>query len=198
MYPWVLFLSVVLMFFIVSPMHKRLGKPRSAAVAAISALVLFLVPYILLLAGVWPEVGSPLSTTLYFSLLLVANTMGIVVMVSASSMIAEIVEAYLERTGKRAEGAFYSGNWLVQKCATGVGIFLTGQIIRASELPSDAQPGAVPADVITDIVLLYGGLSIILAFISAYWLGRFPIGREEHEARVAAMQSAQAETRGAS
>lgn len=191
LYPVVLFLSVILMFFIVSPMHKHLGKPKSAATGALSALVLFLVPYVLLLAGLWPQVGSTASTALYFAFLLVANTMGIVVMISASSMIAEIVEAYLERTGKRAEGAFYSGNWLVQKCATGLGIFLTGQIIAASQLSSDAEPGAVPQEVITDIILFYGGLSIVLALLSAYWLGRFPIDRAEHEARVAALQGSQ-------
>lgn len=186
-YPVVLFLSVVLMFFIVSPMHKRLGKPRSAMVAALTSLALFLTPYVLLLGGAWPEIGTGLSTTLYFAFLLLANTMGIVVMISASSMIAEIVEAYLERTGRRAEGAFYSGNWLVQKCATGFGIFLTGQIIAFSQLPNDADPGAVEWEVILDIILMYGGISIVLALFAAFWLGRFPITREEHEARVAGL-----------
>lgn len=193
----VLFLSVVLMFFIVSPLHRRLGKPRSAAVGAIGALVVMLVPYILLLTGVWPEVGTTTSTALYFAFLLLGNTLGIVVMISASSMIAEIVEAHLERTGKRAEGAFYSGNWLVQKCATGLGIFLTGQIISLSQLPRDAAPGEVGFEVISDIVLMYGGGSIVLALVAAYWLGRFPITREEHEARVAAAAAIREQTRSA-
>ena len=189
-YPGVLFLSVVLMFFIVSPMHRRLGKPKSAAVAVLSALVLFLVPYVLLLAGIWLQVGTWPSTLLYLGLHLLANTMGIVVMISASSMIAEIVEAYLEKTGRRAEGAFYSGNWLVQKCATGLGIFMTGQIIAASQLPFDSQPGDVPESIITHMILLYCGAAMVLAIFAAYWLGRFPIGREEHEARLAVLDAA--------
>ena len=179
------------MFFIVSPMHKKLGKPRSAAISAIVSLVFFLAPYVLLFSGYWPEVGTPQSTSLYFVLLILANTMAIVVMISASSMIAEIVEAYQERTGRRAEGAFYSGNWLVQKCATGLGIFMTGQIIAASQLSTDARPGDVPQEVIFDIVWMYGAVTIVLVAIAAYWLGRFPINREEHEARVAAMAAAQ-------
>lgn len=187
LYPVILFVSVVMMFFIVSPLHRRLGKPRSATIAALSSLLLFLTPYALLLSGLWPTLGSLESTALYFGFLLLANTMGIVVMISASSMIAEIVEAYLERTGRRAEGAFYSGNWLVQKCATGLGIFLTGQIIAFSQLSTNAEPGDVPAEVIRDIILLYGGIAIALALVAAYWLGRFPINREDHEARLAAM-----------
>ena len=111
-------------------------------------------------------------------------------MISASSMIAEIVEAYLEKTGRRAEGAFYSGNWLVQKCATGLGIFLTGQIVAISQLPAAAQPGEVQAPIIANMILLYCGAATVLAVVAAYWLGRFPIGREEHEARLSALDAA--------
>ncbi|WP_336987181.1 MFS transporter [Altererythrobacter aquiaggeris] len=189
-YPVVLFVSVVMMFFIVGPMHKRLGKPMSAAVAAIAALVITFIPYGLLLSGFWPQPGSLESTISLYAFLIFGNMFGVVVMISASSMIAEIVEAFEERTGRRSEGAFYSGNWLVQKCATGLGIFLTGQVISISQLSTDASPGTVPDNVISTLVLLYGGASLVLAIIAAFWLGRFPIDRAEHEARIAAMNSA--------
>ncbi len=190
LYPVALFASVILMFFVVGPMHRRFGKPQSAAIGAIGAVILGMSPYLLLYLGLWPTPGTILSTTLYFASLILANTLGVTVMISASSMIAEIVEAYLERTGKRAEGSFYSGNWLVQKCATGVGIFLSGQIIAASQLVTDARPGSVPQGVIDEMILLYAGATTVLALIAAFWLGRFPIGRAEHEARVAAMKQA--------
>ena len=189
-YPAILFLSVILMFFVVGPLHRRLGKPRSAAWSSIAAVIFMLIPYLLHLAGIWPAAGSTASTVGYYAFLLVANTSGIVTMISGSSMIAEIVEAFQERTGRRAEGSFYSGNWFVQKCATGVGIFLTGQIVAFSGLPTDAAQGAVPDAVLTRMILLYGGVSVVLAILAAYWLARFPITREEHEARVRAMDLA--------
>lgn len=189
-YPVALFLSVVMMFFVVGPMHRRLGKPASAAWSVIVALVITFIPYGLLLLGSWPEVGSIASTGLLYLFLILGNCFGIVVMISASSMIAEIVELHLEKTGNRSEGAFYSGNWLVQKCATGVGIFLTGQIIAISQLSTDADPSSVPQQVIADIILLYGGGSILLALIAAYWLGRFPISRHDHETRLATLHAA--------
>ena len=114
-YPLILFLSVLLMFNIVGPMHDRFGKPKSAAIGAIASTVLVVIPYASLLLGIWPAPGSLASFGLISVFLIIGNALGVVVMVSASSMIAEIVEAYLERTGVRAEGAFYSGNWLVQK-----------------------------------------------------------------------------------
>ncbi len=183
-YPIMLFASVVLMFFIVGPMHARFGKARSATIGALGSVAIGLTPFALLLVGFWPQVGSTQSTLTLFAFLLFGNTLGVVMMVSATSMIAEIVEAFEERTHRRAEGAFYSGNWLIQKCATGAGIFATGLIISASGLQTDASPGTVPQDVISLIIILFGGATIVMAGIAAYWLGSFPISREQHEDRL--------------
>ncbi len=189
-FPIILFLSVILMFFIVGPMHRRWGKPRSAVIGALGSLSVILVPFGLYLADLWPTVGTPLSAALFYGFLLVSNTLGVVVMISGSSMIAEIVEAYQERTGRRAEGSFYSGNWFVQKCATGGGILLGGQVIALSNLPARASPDAVSQEVVTQIILLYCGSITVLGLIAAYWLGRFPIDRAQHEARLAALDAA--------
>ena len=105
-------------------------------------------------------------------------------------MIAEIVEAFEERTGRRAEGSFYSGNWLVQKCATGFGAALTGQIIAISQLEQGADPTSVPASVLSTMIISFAVATIVLALFAAYWLGRFPITKEEHEARVEARDAA--------
>ena len=189
-YPIALFVSVVIMFFVVGPMHRHWGKAKSAVIGSIVAMVLALAPYALFIGGFWPAPGSVQSTALVFAFLVVANLFGIVVMISGSSMIAEIVEAYQERTGRRAEGSFYSGNWFVQKCATGVGILLTGQIINLAGMPEGATPGEVPFEILRDMLLLYGAVTIVLAFTAAYWLGRFPIDRAQHEARLKALDAA--------
>jgi GPH family glycoside/pentoside/hexuronide:cation symporter len=183
-YPLVLFASVVLMFVIVGPLHRRLGKARTAAISAVAAALIGLVPYTLLLSGAWWAPGSTASTAGYYAFILFANSFGIVSLVSATSMMAEVVEAFEERTGRRAEGSFYSGNWLIQKCATGAGIFITGQIIAIAGLATNAAPGSVPPQVISTLVLCFGGVGVTLALVSAFWLARFPISREQHEARL--------------
>lgn len=189
-FPLVLFLSVIAMFFIVGPMHRKWGKPKSAVIGSIGSVCVILIPYVLYLLGSWPETGTPQSAIMFYGFLLVSNTLGVVVMISGSSMIAEIVEAFQERSGRRAEGSFYSGNWFVQKCATGGGILLGGQVINLSRLSAHATPDSVPEEVITQIILLYGGAIAVLALIAAYWLGRFPIDRAQHEARLAALDAA--------
>jgi GPH family glycoside/pentoside/hexuronide:cation symporter len=150
----------------------------------IAGTMLGMVPFVLLLSGLWPAPGSAASAALYYAFALVATGLGIISLVSATSMIAEIVEAFEERTGRRAEGSFYSGNWLVQKCATGAGIFLSGQIIAFSQLAPEAAPGTVPPEVLTRLLLCYGGAMLSLAVVSAFWLARFPISRAEHEERI--------------
>ncbi|AOL22724.1 glycoside/pentoside/hexuronide:cation symporter, GPH family [Erythrobacter litoralis] len=185
-YPLVLGASVVLMFLLVGPLHKRFGKPASAAGGAIAALAIIAVPYSLFLLGAWPEVGGTPSTVMVMAFFLFANTAGIVSIISATSMVAEIVEAFEERTGKRAEATFYSGNWLVQKCATGGGIMLTGLVISLIGLEPGTPQAEVEAGVTAELALLYLGALALLTVVSAFWLARFPITREQHEARVAA------------
>ncbi len=184
LYPLVLFASVVAMFLIIGPLHRRFGKTATAAAAAPLAAVAGLAPYLLFLLGTWPTPGTYASSLSFYAFLLVGNTLAVVSAVSATSMIAEIVESFEERSGRRAEGAFYSGNWLIQKCATGLGIFLTGQIIAFSQLPANAAPGAVSQDVLFRLVAAFGAAAIVLALVSAWWLSRFPISRAEHDARL--------------
>lgn len=189
-YPFVLFASVVIVFLTLSGLHRRFGKPQVATVTTILSMVFWLTPYGLRLIGLWPEVGSTMSTALLFGFVLVSNSFGVMVMVSASSMVAEIVEAFEEKTGRRAEGSFYSGNWFVQKCATGLGILTAGLIVSISALPSDAQPGEVAAPIIDSLIIQYCLMVIVTGLFSAFWLARFPIRREDHEARLAALDSA--------
>ena len=184
LYPLVLFASVVLMFVMIGPLHRRFGKARSAALAMIAGTAIGITPFALLYLGAWPQPGSSASTALFYGFVLFANSLGIISLVSATSMIAEIVEAFEERTGRRAEGSFYSGNWLVQKCATGAGIFASGQIIAFSQLQTNAAPGSVPQAVLDTLVLSYCGAILVLAVIAAWWLVRFPISRDDHEARI--------------
>jgi len=183
-FPLVLFGAVVLMFVTIGPLHRRFGKAKAAGLGMIVGTVLGMVPYTLLIVGFWPAPGSVTSAAMFFCFAMIATGLGIISLVSATSMIAEIVEAFEERTGRRAEGSFYSGNWLVQKCATGAGIFLSGQIIAFSQLAPDAVPGNVPQGVLTSLLLSYGSAMLLLAVVSAWWLARFPITREEHEERV--------------
>jgi glycoside/pentoside/hexuronide:cation symporter, GPH family len=154
-------------------------------------------PYLLLLGGLWPETGSVLSTTLFMIFTVTANTAGVVAIISATSMVAEIVEAFEERTGKRAEGTFYAGNWLIQKSATGGGILLTSLIVQAIGLEPGTTQAAVAPEVVTKLAIAYPLVTAVLALTAAYWIARFPISQADHEARVAARLARERQPAGA-
>ena len=70
----------------------RFCKPRTAICALLSRIVLYPIPYILLLAGFWPEMSSWLSLACY-SAFIVAEVVGLVVgNVLLDSMMADVVE----------------------------------------------------------------------------------------------------------
>jgi len=186
LYPLALGLSVVAMFLLVGPLHRRFGKPLSGAGGALAALAIAGTPYVLYLIGFWPQTGGALSTSLFMAFMVTANTAGVVSIISATSMVAEIIEAFEERTGKRAEGTFYAGNWLIQKSATGGGILLTSLIVETIGLEPGTAQAAVAPDVVANLALAYLLVTAVLAVTAAFWLARFPITRADHEARIAA------------
>lgn len=185
LYPLVLFFSVVMVFISLNALHRKFGKARTGGATTLVSMTFWLIPYGLRYVGWWPELGTTESAICLFVFVFISNAAGVGAVISATSMVAEIVEAFEEKTGRRAEGSFYAGNWLVQKSATGVGIMLAGVMLSLSAFPIGNAPGDVPTNVIFALVAMYCLAVFVLGMTSAFWLNRFPIGKAEHEARVA-------------
>lgn len=190
LYPLVLFGSVLGCFLTVGAMHRRWGKRATAVTAIMIAAAVWIVPFAVRAAGFWPPLGTSLATTLLFACFSLSNLFGIAALISVSSMVADVVEASEEKTGRRSEGAFFAGNFLMQKCATGLGIFVTGQLLAFAGMPAKAQPGMVDETVIIKLSVSYSFVLVVLAMGAATVLRRFPISRAEHEGRLAVLAAA--------
>ena len=189
-YPWVLFLSVVVCFLTLGAMHKRWGKRDTAAATALIGAVFWVLPFFLRWQGLWPHEGTSASTIPLFALFFLSNWFSVAAMISASSMVADVVEASEEKTGRRSEGAFFAGNMFMAKCATGLGIFATGMMLSFAGLPEKAKPGEVDPAIINTLSLTYAAVVSVFAVLIALVLRRFPITRADHEARLAALAAA--------
>lgn len=187
--PWMLFLSVIASFLLVAPLHRKFGKRETAIVAGLVSLAFWVTPFLLLFAGFWPPVGSTASTGLLFGMIFVSNVNAVIVMVSGQSMLADVVEASFEQTGRRTEGVFAAGWMFVQKCATAIGIGTTGLLISWSGLPRKAIPGQVDGIVIDRLTLAYCLLVTLAVIFSTLLFRRFPITRDDHEARLAKLHA---------
>lgn len=189
LYPIMLFCSVVGSFFLVSPLTRRFGKRPVAIIAGIVGLLFWTLPFILLLLGYWPETGSMQSTIWVFAAAFCANLGFVIMMITAQSMVADIVEASQEETGRRAEGVFSAGWFFTQKCGTAAGILICGLIVQLSGLPAKAVPGAVSWTIIEKFVFSYCLIIAVLAIISTLIMSRFPISRDDHKARLEKISS---------
>jgi glycoside/pentoside/hexuronide:cation symporter, GPH family len=189
-YPWLLFGSVIVAFFLVAHFNKNHGKRETAFGGIFVNAGFWLMPFLLFLAGFWPAVGTNLSTGMVFAFFFVANCAGVVVQISIASMIADVVEASEEQTGRRSEGLLYAGNLFVQKCATGAGILISGLIISWAGLPEKADPATVAAPVIDSLVIGYISVVVLLGLGVIWRIRKFPISRSDHEERVAKLAAA--------
>lgn len=183
-YPWFLFFSVIGSFFLVQPLTKRFGKRPVAMVAGVIGLLFWSAPFVLRLVGLWPEVGSTQSTAQVFGFAFCSNISSVITMITAASMVADIVEASEIETGRRTEGIFSAGWLFTQKCGTGLGIFASGLIVDLSGLSPKSDPASVATGVIDQLTIFYVIMIAVLAVISTLIFSRFPINRADHEERV--------------
>jgi glycoside/pentoside/hexuronide:cation symporter, GPH family len=185
--PGMLIASVVIAFLMVAPLHRRFGKRETAIVAGLIGLAFWIAPFAFRLAGWWPVAGSADAIGVLFAFVGVANVAAVIVMISAQSMLADVVEASQIETGRRTEGIFAAGWMFVQKCGTALGIGVTGLLISWSGLPKKAIPGQVDGAVIDKLTIAYCLIVIVAAVFSTLIFSRFPISRADHEARVRAL-----------
>jgi GPH family glycoside/pentoside/hexuronide:cation symporter len=172
-------------FLTVGPIAHRLGKARAAALLSIMAASLNMTPYALRLIGAFPDAGTPALLPMFLAFATIGTASGIGAMILGASMMSDVVEASEETTGRREEGLFFAGALFMQKCSSGVGIFLAGLILAAAAFPKNAQAGAVPESILDGYTLMLVIVQVALAGLAALAFLRFPFGRAEHEARLA-------------
>ncbi len=180
----------------VGPLAHALGKKAAAAVLTFLGAAINLAPYALRLLGLFPEPGSPVLLPTFLVFVTIGTAMGVGAMILGASMMSDVVEASEERTGRREEGLFFAGALFMQKCSGGIGIFVTGLILAAADFPDNARPGAVSESVLDSYTLSMIAVQLALAAGAAVAFLRFPFGKAEHEARLAKLAVAAAESGG--
>ncbi|MFZ5748017.1 MAG: MFS transporter [Pseudomonadota bacterium] len=180
----VLFIGALAAFVIAPWCGRRFGKPRAAALATALAAMLLTLPYALRLAGVFPQPGDAALLPLLFAIYICNTTCTVAATMLGASMMADVVEHSEVETGRRSEGVFFAGAFFVQKCTSGIGIFMTSLILQMAGLSETMRPGDVGAATVDRLTILYCGIYLCFGFIAALLYRRFPFGRDEHEARV--------------
>ena len=189
-YVFLLFGTMIAAFILVAPISAKLGKRDGAIVAGAVALLVNSGIYFAWIEGVFPGLPGKPSVATMFALVFVSNTFSIILMILSSSMMADVVEASQSETGRRSEGLFFAGYFFMQKCATGIGIFVAGLILSLAAFPANAKPGEVGGDVLGNLALGYALAVLVIGTLGLIVMRRFPISRADHEARLALLGDA--------
>jgi GPH family glycoside/pentoside/hexuronide:cation symporter len=184
-YVFLLFGSMIAAFLFVAPLSARLGKRDGAIVAGAIALLVNSGMYLAWIQGVFPGLPGKPSAAVMFALVFISNSFSIMLMILSSSMMADVVEASQSETGRRSEGLFFAGYFFMQKCATGIGIFIAGLILSFAAFPPSAKPGEIDRAVLGDLALGYALAVLVIGTLGLIVMRRFPISRADHEARLA-------------
>ena len=189
-YALILFATVIVAFIIVPPLSARLGKKNAAILLALISMTFTAGLYGSWLLDLVP--GAPNNPSILFMFVLVArtNSAAVGMMMLTSSMMADVVEASQQETGRRSEGLFFAGYFFMQKCAVGIGTFAAGMILTFADFPQNAVPGRVDVAVLDGLALYYMGTVLTLGIIGVLVLRHFPISRESHNERLRVLNTA--------
>ncbi|MEM7020725.1 MAG: MFS transporter [Pseudomonadota bacterium] len=168
----------------------RIGKLRAAVSALVFRLILYPIPYILVLTGFWPELGSWESLAIY-TVFIVVEVIGLVVGgVLLDSMMADVVEDSEITTARRSEGLFYAARSFAAKAVSAGGIIGAGSIISAvgmDGITTETMTWQIRFDLATFFLPVYCGLFIVALFI----VSRYKIRREDHNANLSELAERQ-------
>ncbi|WP_151953498.1 MFS transporter [Sphingomonas sp. EC-HK361] len=185
-----LFVGVIGAFVAAPRIGAHGNKARWAMLAVLLAAALNTAPYWLRLVGGFAAVGSPAMLPALLGCFILGTACSVTGFILGASMMADVVEDSEVRTGRRSEGVFFAGSFFVQKCTSGIGIFIAGAILAFAGFPAKAVPGQVPEATIDRLTIIYAGTWVTIACFAAFFFFRFPFGRAEHEARLAALAGA--------
>jgi GPH family glycoside/pentoside/hexuronide:cation symporter len=183
----VLFAGVVVAFVVAPRVTRRLGKRKTASLFMFLAPLLLIAPYLLRLAGWFPSAHSPALLPVLFATMIFNVACAVAAFMTGTSMMADVVEQSESVTGRRSEGAFFAGNFFVQKATGGIGIFLAGLVLSLADFPANASPGSVAIDTIDRLTIAFSVIVLGISWTAAWFYARFPFERDEHEARIEAL-----------
>lgn len=185
-------LGVMIAFGIASYGTKHWGKRETAVTVMILYPLFGILPFGLRYAGILPANGDPLLFPLLMINTTIATAFGVAGAILSASMMSDVVEDAQQRTGQRSEGLYFAGMFFMQKCVSGLGLYLTGVILGLVHFPIGATPGSVTPGILRDLVTTYGASLIALGMLAAWFVHLFPLGgRAEHERRIAELAHAE-------
>jgi Na+/melibiose symporter-like transporter len=154
--------------------------------------MLYPMPYILLLTGNWPELGSWTSLYIYSGFIVMEVICGIIGGVLLDSMMADVVEDSELKTARRSEGLFYAARGFAAKAISAGGIIGAGSIVSIVGLDGITSVDDVTQEIRMNLATLFLPIYCGLYLLGLVIVSKYRITREDHDAHLAQLNARKA------
>ena len=170
-------------------LSRGLDKRRLFLVLSIIFWVDDVAPIALRLIGLMPANGSSALTPVLMGFGFIDGVLFNMVIATVLSMLTDVVEDNLVRTGRREEGVVLAGQTLVTKASTAIGTVLGAGLLAVVHFPQGGAPAALPADTAWALGAWFVPSMWALGLVSTLSMTRYRITREGHDANCALLGS---------
>jgi len=181
--------GAVVAFPIVARLQIHWDKKYILLTSGILSLLdgLFLVS--LRFLDVLPANGDPMLLVILVGMGVVTAGLAVVLGVTASSIVADLLDDHELRTGYRQEAMFNAALSFSGKAISGLGTIFGGLIITGIAFPVGVAPAEVPGDAIVRLGVVVGLLVPLLYLAPIGLVTRYRITRERHAEIQAALEA---------
>ena len=187
------FVAVTLALPLAPKFTKWWGKRNAALYLAFFGVLLGTSPLMLVWLDLFFEPGHPL---LLPTLLIIGALYGAMVAISlmtASSMLADVVEDDAVRSGGHNAGIYFSAASFSSQCATGLGILAAGIVLETSRFPAGVDPAQVTEAMTDSLIIHYVPIVVGLWAIGCAIIALYPITEAKHLANLERLRAREAE-----
>ena len=185
-------ISPVIAYWAAPYLGKLFGKKRAAIYAILVNIMLYPMPYILLLTGNWPELGSWTSLYIYSGFIVMEVICGIIGGVLLYSMMADVVEDSELKTARRYEGLFYAARGFAAKAISAGGIVGAGSIVSIVGFDGITSVDDVTQEIRMNLATLFLPIYCGLYLLGLVIVSKYRITREDHDAHLAQLNARKA------
>ncbi len=174
-------LAAPLIAYVVGPaLGRAVEKKRAAIFTILTYVVLYPIPYVLLLNGWWPGLGDGASLAIYTLFIVVEVTCIIVGSVMLDSMMADVVEHSEIRTERRSEGLFFATRAFGAKAVSAGGILSAGIILTFVGMDSVQSVADMTNEHRMNLASLFLPIWCALNLAAILLVSLYKIGRRDH------------------
>ena len=172
-------LTLIPAALLASTLSRKFGKKNATITLGGIYILCGILPNTAYLLGMLPETGTPGILPIIASFNAVAYMGFIGVIITANSMMADVVDLMDTKTGKRQEGLLFSAFSFAQKMTFVVGVFISAITLKVLSFPKQSNPEDVSQHIINGFAVATIITCLIFGLASLFCFSRYRLSKIE-------------------